>query len=565
MIPEMLHPVRAGRSTRPVTLKLALAAAAVLFATTATEAQAQFDSGGYTSADTPGARAHQSQEQTQQAQQRGLIPSATALGPVPELQVFAAVSLAETYTSNASGSVGNSHDDFYTQPGIRLGFNEQTRRLTASGDYSLTGQYYARDHDFDQLVHRLNAMANAELLEQTLFMDAQAFAQPASLTRAGALTAADGTPTNNNYRDTYGFVVRPTLMHQFGNVVETDLWFSQSGIYFVTPNSANTVALPGFFRQPSNSNTSSVGARISSLDDFVRLRWSINGSASDTYQPSHISQKVRSATANVSYAVTNSVALIATGGYQVFHSSYLLNKDLDGPTLLGGLQFTPSPDFSFYVQAGTQNNFPTYIGSLQWSLSPLTTITASANDQVQTPQQQLLGNLQNPTGLASPGGGLPGNPPPSPGINTPSGFLGDGLSIDNSVYRYRRFNFDVQRSTERTNYGIAVYATLRDRLNDLPFNFLNTHEKTYGISAIVQRHLRRDLVGGLTFTASRADEFNGNDRILEGDVRLNYLASETLSFNALASVLQSRSDNLVGFSNGDRTDVRVTVGVTKSF
>jgi hypothetical protein len=81
----------------------------------------------------------------------------------------------------------------------------------------------------------------------------------------------------------------------------------------------------------------------------------------------------------------------------------------------------------------------------------------------------------------------------------------------------------------------------------------------------VQRHLRRDLIGGLSFTASRADEFNGNDRILEGDVRLNYLASQTLSFNALASVLQSRSDNLVGFSNGDRTDVRVTVGVTKSF
>jgi hypothetical protein len=572
MIPEMLHPVGAGRSTRPATLKLALTAAAVLFAATVTEAQAQFDSGGYTSADTPEARAHQSQEQTQRAQQQGLIPSATSLGPVPELQVFAAVSLAETYTSNASGTVGSSQDDFYTRPGIHLGFNEQTRHLTASANYSLTGQYYAREHDFNQLVHRLNAMANAELIEQTLFMDAQAFAQPASLTRAGALTANDGTPTNNNYRDTYGYAVRPTLMHQFGNAVETDLWFSQSGVFFVTPNSANTVPLPGFFRPPTNSNTSQVGARISSLDRFVRLKWSINGSASDTYQTAHNSQKVRSATANASYAVTNSIALIATGGYQTYHSSYLLNKDLDGPTLLGGLQFTPSPDFYLFVQAGTQSNFPTYIGRLLWKVTPRTTISANATDQVQTPQQQLLGNLQNPAGLPSPGTGLPGDtsaPPPStpatPGINTPSGFLGDGLSIDNSVYRYRQFNFDAHRTSERTSYGITAYATLRDRLNDLPFNLLNTHEKTYGISADLRHSLRRDLIGGLRITASRANEFNGNDRILEGDASLNYIASETLSFNFLASVLNSQSNNLIGFANGDRTDVRITVGVTKSF
>ncbi len=54
------------------------------------------------------------------------------------------------------------------------------------------------------------------------------------------LPLQDGTPTNNNYRDTYSYAVRPTLMHQFGSAVETDLWFSQSGVFFVTPSSTNT-------------------------------------------------------------------------------------------------------------------------------------------------------------------------------------------------------------------------------------------------------------------------------------------------------------------------------------
>jgi len=565
MIPEMLHSVGAGRSTRPATLKLSLLAAALVLLA-APRAEAQFDSGGYTSADTPEARAHQTKLEKDRAIREGILKKDALSAPIPELQVFAAVRLAETYTSNAAGSTGgNSSYDLYTQPSIHLGALEQSQRLTASLNYTLMGQYHARDHDLDQLTHRLNAMANAELLEQTLFLDAQAYAAPQALTRAGTLTAADGTPTNNNYRNVYSYAVRPTLMHQFGSAVETDLWFSQSGVYFVTPSSANTTPLPGFFRPPTNSNSSAAGVRIAGLEDFVRLQWSLNASASNTQQSNHNSQKVRSATANLSYAVTSSIAVIGTGGYQIYHSSFLLNKDLDGPTLLGGLKFTPSPNFYFYVQAGTQSNFPTYIGQLSWKVTPLTTVTASANDRVSTPQQGLAGALQ---GLGSTGipSGPTDNPPTSqPGSATGGGLLSDGLSLDNSIYRYREFNADITRGSERTQYGLSVFATLRDRLNDIPGVFLETHEKNYGVRATLTHKLRPDLTGGLSFSASKANEFNGKDTILEGDANLAYAASQTLSFFVNTSVLHRNSDNLVGFSNGNLTDVRVTVGVSKSF
>jgi uncharacterized protein (PEP-CTERM system associated) len=577
MIPEKLHFVRAGQYTRPASLKLAFTALFfAVFAAPQAHAQAQFDSGGYNSSSTPQARAQESKLQKDRDKAQGITQPDEPEGNIPELQVFAAVSLAEVYSSNASGEANNfggnsSGYDFYTEPGIHLGLLEQSRRLTASIHYSLTGQYHVRDHDLDQFINQLNADANAELLSQTLFLDTQAYAQPTALTRVGSLTASDDSPSNGNYRDTYGYSVRPTLMHQFGSFIETDLWAGQSGVYFVTPGGANNNPLPSFYNAPTNSNTTSIGARIASLDDFVRLKWSLNGSASNTYQANHNSQKVRSGTANASYSLTSSLSLIATGGYQIYHTSYLLNKDLDGPTILGGIQFVPSPNFYLYVQAGTQSNFPTYVGSLNWAVTPLTTITANANDQIETPQQQLLGNLQNPTGI--PGANGPGGSPTSPtspgappGSTANGGFPTDGLSIDNSVYRYRQFNADISRSTDRMHFDLAAFATLRERLNDVAgLSFIDKDEKNYGVRASVTRNLRRDLSGTIGLTASKANEFNGSDRLLEADIGLTYTANQTLSFYANTDILNRSSDQLIGFSNGDLTDVRVTVGVRKSF
>jgi len=564
MIPQMLHLVRAGHASRPATLKLAFAAATMAMLA-APGAQAQFDTGGYNSASTPLARAQQSKLEQARAKQEGLRGSDAVSGPLPELQVFAAVSLAETYTTNASGSTGNGKGyDLYTTPGIHLGLLQESSRLTASIDYALTGQYHARFHDLDQLTHRLDATANAELIDRFLFLDAQANAAPTMLSRVGDLSAGDGTPTRGNYRNTYRYAVRPTVMHQFGSFAEVDLWASQSGVYFVRPSSGALSPLPGFFRPPTNSNSTAIGARIASLDDFMRFRWSLNASASNTYQGSHQSQKVRSAVANVSYALSNSFSLIATGGYQTYHSSFLLSKDLDGPTLLGGFQFAPNPNLLLYVQAGTQNNFPTYIGALDWKVTPQTTISASANDKVQTPQQQLMGDLQNGGNL---GGALPGQSDPStPGTpQTGSGFLGDGLSLNNAIYRIRRFDATVSRATERQNYGFSIFATLRDRLDTPVFSFLDRKEKTYGVRAIVSHHLRRDLRASLGVSASKAHEFNGDDRILDGMFSLDYSANEKLNFYFNTDVINRDSHRLIGFSNGNLTDVRVTVGVRKSF
>ncbi len=118
---------------------------------------------------------------------------------------------------------------------------------------------------------------------------------------------------------------------------------------------------------------------------------------------------------------------------------------------------------------------------------------------------------------------------------------------------------------ERTQYNFGAFATLRDRLNNDLANILDPHEKTYGLRAGVSHSLRRDLTGNIEFTASKADEFNGDDRIFEADAGITYAASQTLSFYLTTSVINRESNSLIGFPNGNLTDVNVTVGVSKSF
>ncbi len=280
----------------------------------------------------------------------------------------------------------------------------------------------------------------------------------------------------------------------------------------------------------------------------------------------------------MSYNFTNELAAIFTGGYQTYHSSFSLAKNLDGPTLLGGIQVITGPNFHFFAQAGTQNNFPTYIGSLAWLLDPLTSICANSTDEVKTPQERLLGNTQATadqaqTGLLSTSQNSecvdPGatSAPPTAGASAGSDATPDeSLGLENSLLRYRSYEALFRRASERMHYTLKIYDTIQDRLNIMPQLNISTRSTLYGVQASVERDLRHDLMGTISFDASKAQEFGGNDRILRGMLDLRYSATQTLSFYFETSVLNRQSEGLVaGLQNGGLIDTRVTVGVNKAF
>jgi predicted porin len=124
----------------------------------------------------------------------------------------------------------------------------------------------------------------------------------------------------------------------------------------------------------------------------------------------------------------------------------------------------------------------------------------------------------------------------------------------------------ISHSLPRTTYTLAIFGTIRDRLDSTLFpSFLNKREENYGVRIGATHRLRRDLYGNVSFAASRANEFNGHDRILQGDAGVHYDVSQTLSVYLNTSIINRESTGLVGFTNGNLNDVRVTVGVNKAF
>ncbi|MGI0014804.1 MAG: TIGR03016 family PEP-CTERM system-associated outer membrane protein, partial [Nitrososphaera sp.] len=82
--------------------------------------------------------------------------------------------IGETYTDNVGLTSSQTTDDFITQlnPGIQvLG---DTRRVAFDLNYDLQHLVYANNPDFNDTFHRLFSAVNAELVEQIIFLDADA-------------------------------------------------------------------------------------------------------------------------------------------------------------------------------------------------------------------------------------------------------------------------------------------------------------------------------------------------------------------------------------------------------
>lgn len=576
MILERLRFGRGAHRVRPAALRLAAATAVLVMA--APSAFAQITPMSTRDNTHRQERAQRAQDQTDRAQKKAAESQGISLpggSEIPALQVSAAVDLAEVYTSNASGTTGGGgRSDFFTRPGLNLGLRADTARWAVDADYYLTGEWHMRNHRLDRINNHLNMLAQGEVLPETLFLDARAFATPAVLSRAGSLTADQGSYSSTNTRDTYGFTFRPDLRHTFGGFAQGDLWVAQSGMYFVKPSGSVPTPIPSFFQPAQNTNSTTLTAQLASGTDFTRFTWVGTASATNTFQETAW-QKQRSAVANFQYALSRSFALVGTGGYSTYKSSLPLIKDLDGPIGLGGFRYTVDQTFLLMIQGGTQNNFPTYIGSLQWQIGPSMAFLASATDSVSTPQERVLGNLGNMGSTIGgdfyngstdfPFGGLGSPAPYGLGGQGVTPLPGDMLSFDNQVSRYRSFQASLSFQVERTSFRLTGYNSIQNRLTQ-PIPGISPRTTVYGARFDASRQMSREMTALASLEGSRAEEFGGNDRILRASVGLRYRLSMTSSIYTDGTILNRESEGLLGgFQNGSLTDVRVTVGIRKSF
>ena len=323
--------------------------------------------------------------------------------------------------------------------GYNAGIRGDTARMSAAVnvDLSIIKDFPGQNL---QVAPGLNGTSNFELLPDRLFLDANATISFQAANSEDSTSQSQANLTNRDITQTYS--IGPTLKHRFGRFASAQ---SSYNLTQVIPGTSNA----------SNSTTQQVNAGLESGPDFDRLSWSLDGSASSTSRSDGDTITRADASANADVAVTRSLGLLGSAGFELFDDGSPDNE-IAGPTWSAGFRWQPSPDLSLQLTYGRSDGSESFDGSASHKISARTSWTVSYNEQVQTAQERLAEDLSfiavdEEGNLIDTRTNLPFNPNTSP------------FDIDDRSTRTRRLRTSISHSRGPDSYTLqAAHETQED-------------------------------------------------------------------------------------------------------
>ncbi len=484
---------------------------------------------------------------------------------IPGFQLNARVNLAETYTTNATGTSANGNqDDWLTVAGLGLDIHDHSRRVSFDATYAGEVYYYASGSTPTQFTNDLQAMASIIAIPDYLNFIARAFAQPVILSNSG-FTTASGITGPNGYRNSYGYSLGPDITFKLGDFAVSDTTATYGAAYFSDPSGISNVVIPGV-AGPENITSRDVTEILKSGDDFNRLRWTAVGEFSETDRSQGLfSQKA--AVVTFTYSLTPEVALLATGGYEAINNSLGLSKDLSGPVGMGGVELTLGPNFDLMVQAGEKFNSLSFLGSLRWNITATASLTGQATDTVSTPEGQLLNNLSSMTaslnGTLTTAENIYGNGSVS-SLGSFNAQSAGSLSFTQGIARYQRVSFTFAEDYERDHVNATLYG---QKLTELDMFFVGQPvTESWGMQTSYSHNITRDLTGQLGLNYNFYQELGGHAKDYgvtgEVDYTLGPLTNIYFRSEYLRRDSSTTLQNLSPFT-GSLDDIRLTIGLNR--
>jgi len=482
--------------------------------------------------------------------------------------VDGAAYLGGLYDSNLAGG-GNGGSGGSVQGGVDLRAHEQSAHFVGDLAYGLNANYHPDHPDLNSIQNYLNALGHAELVPEHLYLTGRAFAWPTFITRLGPLDAGNGNSASGNSRNAYGYLVSPDFLLQFDGYAQSDLSIQQSGQFFSTlGNNPPTALFP--FGTPSSAQATTVSERITSGENFGRLKWVLIASGTDSAQGA-FSQRERIGQAELEYHLDRNFALVGNVGYRNYASRPTLNHNISGIIAMGGFSYELDNSFELLAKYGRQYNFDSYTGKLLWQVTAESAVTATVDDTVTTPQERLLMGLN---GLSADQGGfsLSGSNLPDqalltgliPNTGAPVDIAPlDGLALDNAMSRYRTATASLVHKMPRWTYTVTAYGSVRDYL--LPVTVGSLRQTIYGGDVSLTHELSHEFSATIRGDYSIAHEFGGIDKIAGFNVTLNYALAENWSINGQANYISRDARNFTVISAGNTSDLQLGAGLRYNF
>ena len=223
----------------------------------------------------------------------------TTAAPRP-LVISPSVSLQQTITDNVGLSSTNKRADAYTEATAAVSISSRVGRIRGVFDYALTSRLSVRDSNASDLRHTLNALATAELIENTAFVDLRGSISQQAISPFGKQSFVSGLD-NSNQTQVSTFGIAPYVKGRLGRFAEYEARVDHS--------ESHSGASSAF-----GAKSTSYSGRLHGGTPGQGVAWSLDASRQDSAPSDGFRYESDRLRATASYAFSPELTVSAIGG-----------------------------------------------------------------------------------------------------------------------------------------------------------------------------------------------------------------------------------------------------------
>lgn len=460
-----------------------------------------------------------------------------AAAAAADVKLTSSVSTSATLTDNRNFENDGESDLLLTvSPGIAL--RQTGGRSTSTLNYSINGQFGARDSTFD-LLHNLSAANNTELVRDLLFVDSSAAVDQQVIDIAQGAPARQGDDSNN-LALVQRYSVSPYVLQEFGSFATSE---SRVRAGYVTSTSSNLDSQIEY----EAVQTLSSGRQFTSFFWDLSARYLVSNAGDDD------ERKAQTYRLDTRTALDRHFSLLAGIGYEKIDDS-TLDDEPKGIIWDAGFSWQPGPKLSLQATYGERYDEQNINASLDYKFSERTTLSASYTQTLTTQQELLLNDLSfigfdDEGNLIDTRTGLP--------ITTTESLFG----LSDQTFRQDVFSARFSTSRRRDTYSVDASYEVRESGAGDSSTEVKSISATWGHS--LTRSMSMDLTasydnidfGGSGTSSGRVDDLYTFQASLSEQLAETVSASANYTFRHLDS----------GVSGGNATENAIVFTLSKTF
>ncbi|MFQ5534412.1 MAG: TIGR03016 family PEP-CTERM system-associated outer membrane protein [Sphingomonadales bacterium] len=459
-----------------------------------------------------------------------------------DIRVVPRVGIEEIYTDNVRLAGVREESDFVTNLSASLNVQGSGVRGTMALDYSFDYLYFA-DQSLDQFRNNLTGTTKLELVDDFLFMDAQASVSEQFIDRGGPISGNIGNITGNR-RTVQAYNLSPSIRRRIGDFADFE---ARYGFRYFDADSrqddlANNIVL-------SDATAQTARASLSSGRQFNRVKWQLLFEHDDTNRiGSNGSFESTVGKADVEIKINRSIAVLGSAGYERFRDQ-LSGFEPEGAIWDFGGRLTPGPRSRVSVRYGRRFDEMVWSVDGAYQMSSRTSVRFTYVEDLDTSQRGLgrrLGGIavDDLGQFIDPLTGLPFDPA-DPAFN-----------LNDTAFRTKRFVMALAGSRKRNNFSLRTFYELRERATGAE------DEEARGISVNFTRLMNRRTTANLNFVFRRIEfgSLDRKDNFFGGAATVSYQLGERVAGRITYNL--ARRDSNRATSDFDENSVALSLVAT---